>query len=220
METKYLLKNILALRILYPIWMILGAFHLMYMPSIIIIENDAVSTANNIIQNPLLFRLGIAAGLLSQILFIATVLFLYKIFEHINKNQSSLMVLLALVSVPVAMLSCLNLIAAQNLIDTPTQVMFYLHLNDQVIAIASIFWGLWLFPLGLLLIASKYFPKIIGACVIVGGIGYLLGSFVKLLLPDQKILLSIFETMTIGEVIFILYLLIKGPKISQTEYYK
>lgn len=127
------------------------------------------------------------------------------------------MVVLALVSVPIAMLSSLNLVAALYLLDSPEQMMLFLNLNAQGIVIASIFWGLWLFPLGYLIYKSGYFPKIIGLLVIVAGIGYTLDSFLKLLLPEFEVILSVLEIMTFGEIIFIIWLLIKGAKLPETK---
>jgi hypothetical protein len=96
-------------------------------------------------------------------------------------------------------------------------MMFFLNLNDQGILIASIFWGLWLFPLGYLIYKSGYFPKVIGIFVLIGGIGYTLGSFLKLLLPDSVVILSVLEIMTFGEVIFLIWLIIKGAKLPDTK---
>ena len=210
-------KTVTVLRILYPIWMLVAIFSIMYVPSTLIVLEDAATTASNIASNEFLFRLGIVGSLLTQIIFIFVPLLLYKLFKSVNKTQSLLMVVFALVSVPITMLNSLNSIAALNLLNDPTQMMFFLNLNTQGIIIASIFWGLWLFPLGYLVYKSGYFPKTIGGLLIIAGIGYLLGSIANLLLPDTEILLSISEAMTFGEVIFILWFLIRGVKFQKMD---
>jgi hypothetical protein len=210
-------KAVTILRFLYPIWMIFGMFSLLYVPSVFIVQGNAATTASNILANQFLFSMGIVGSLIAQLLFIFSALSLYKVFEPINKDYSSLMVILALVSVPIAMLNTLNNAAALLLLDNAELMMFFLNLNEQGIIIASIFWGLWLFPLGYLIYKSSYFPKIIGILVITGGFGYLLGSFTQLLLPNLEEALSIFEIMTFGEVIFIGWLLIKGAKLPITK---
>ncbi len=210
-------KTVKILRILYPIWMVFGMFSILYVPSALIVSGDAATTASNIISNEFLFRAGIVGSLITQLIFIFVALLLYKLFEPVNKNHSLLMVVLALVSVPIAMLNTLNSVAALLLLNNTEQMMFFLDLNAQGIIIASIFWGLWLFPLGYLIYKSGYFPKIIGISVIIGGIGYTLGSFTHFLLPNLEALLSIFEIMTFGEVIFIGWLLIKGAKLPKTK---
>lgn len=122
-------KTVTVLRVLYPIWIIFGIFSLTYVPSTLIVSSDAVTTASNILANQLLFRTGIVGSLITHIIFIFGALFLYKLFEPVNKKQSILMVILALVSVPIAILSSLNLVAALYLLDSPEQMMLFLNLN-------------------------------------------------------------------------------------------
>lgn len=164
-----------------------------------------------------LYRLGIAGALLTQLIFIPVVLLLHKLFQSQNRDRSQLMVILALVSIPVAMLSSLFQIAALMRVDQAGEMMFFLNLNAQGIVIASIFWGLWLFPLGQLIYNSALFPRLIGIAVIIGGIGYTLNAFTKLLWPDLQLLPSIFEVMTIGEVIWMLWLTIFGARWSKLD---
>ena len=205
------------LRILYPIWMAFGIFSIVYIPSMLLVAGNAAETASKILANEFLFRTGIVGGLMTQLIFIFAVLLLYKLFESVSKNHSLLMVVLALVSVPIAMLNELNNVAALLLLKNPDQMMFFLNLHAQGVVIASIFWGLWLFPLGSLIYKSGYFPKIIGAAVIIGGLGYTLGSFSELLALSSSIVSSMFEFMTLGEVVFLLWLVVRGAKLPKNS---
>jgi hypothetical protein len=208
------------LRILYLFWMIVGLLSILYIPSKIIIEDDAAATASNILSNELLFRSGIVGSLLTQLLFIWVVLVLFQFFKDVDKKQSTLMLIFALVSVPIAMLNTLNQVAALLAAkggENVNLVMFFLNLNEQGIIIASIFWGLWLFPLGILVNKSGYFPRFIGYALYVGGVGYFVGSLLQLLIPTQQLILSIFDIMVFGEMIFIFWLLIKGAKLKSTN---
>lgn len=210
-------KALTFLRILYPLWMVAGMFSLMYVPSALIVVGDAATTASNIIANEFLFRASIVGVLITSLIFIFAVLLLYKLFEPVNRTYSLLMVIFALISVPIEMLNVLNRIAALFLLDKADQMMLFLNLGAEGVFIASIFWGLWLFPLSYLVYKSGYFPKIMGSLVIIGGIGFLLGSLLHFLSPNSTALLSIFDIMTNGEVIFILWLIIKGAKLPKTE---
>lgn len=222
-------KAVTILRILYPIWAIVGFFSIMYVPTTLIIPGEATSTANNIMANELLFRLGIIGSLITQLIFIFVVLVLYQLFKTVNKNHALLMVIFALVSVPIAMINTLNRVAALLLLSgvdflnilgsdqLQAQMMFFLNLNEWGVVIASIFWGLWLFPLGYLVFKSGYFPKILGILVIIAGFGYLLGSFIHLLLPNYKTVLQVLEILTFGEVIFLIWLIFRGAKIAEPK---
>ncbi len=213
-------QAVTSLRFLYPIWTVFGMFSLLYVPSTLIAPENAATTANNIMTNELLFRTGIVGSLITQLLFIIVVLVLYNLFKTVNKDYSLLMVIFALVGVPIAMLNELNHFAVLPLLGSTdySQIMLFVDdLYNQGILIASIFWGLWLFPLGYLIFKSGYFSKALGALVAVAGFGYLLGSFTHFLFPDYKIVLLVFELMTFGEVIFVFWLLIKGAKIPEMK---
>jgi hypothetical protein len=199
----------------------------MYVPNTLIVPGDAATTANNIMTNGLLFRMGIAGSLITQLIHIVAVLVLYKLFETVHKNHAVLLVILGLVGVPIAMLNTLNRIAALLLLNGAdfievlgtdqlhAQMMFFLNLNEQGIIIAGLFWGLWLFPLGHLVYKSGYFPKIFGILVTLAGFGYLLDSFTRFLSPNA-IFLPILSILTFGEVLFMLWVLVKGAKIPET----
>jgi hypothetical protein len=51
--------------------------------------------------------------------------------------------------------------------------------------------------------------------VIIGGIGYLAGSFIKILFPDAENIINGCEIMTFGEVIFLTWLIFLGAKIPK-----
>jgi hypothetical protein len=204
-----------GLRILYPIWMVVGMFSLVYVPSKLITA-DAAQTANNILGNGLLFRFGIVGSLFAQLLFIFTVILLYHLFRPVSKTCILNMLIFALVSVPIAMGSALGQIAALKLAGSDNNLMMlFVHLNNQCIIIASIFWGLWLFPLGNLIRQSGYFPKLIGPAVMVGGIGYFFGSFAQLIMSNPEKIMPIFNILTLGEMIFIFWLIIKGARLPE-----
>ena len=122
-------------------------FGLLYVNSQLVVSDDAVATANNLVSNELLFRAGIVSNLITQLLFIVIPLFLFRLFEEVDRIQALLMVILALVSVPIAMLNELMNVAALLTTSDPGQMQLFVDLNAQGVAIASIFWGLWLFPL-------------------------------------------------------------------------
>ncbi len=81
--------------------------------------------------------------------------------------------------------------------------------------IAVIFWGLWLFPLGYLVFKSGYIPRILGVLLIIAGFGYLNDFFKFFLFPNFDA--TIFQFMAFGEMLFPLWLLIKGVNVEQWE---
>ncbi len=200
------------LRILYPIWVIVGMFGIMYVPSVLIEFTDPERTVQNLTENDLLFRLGIAGRLISQLLFIIIPFLLYLLFKNIDKITSVLMLILALISIPAGMFSeLINMNVMEHLDDSKT-VIELLELYNTGMQISMIFWGLWLFPLGWLVYKFGLFPKVTGICLFIAGFGYFLHSFLRIILPDFDELNMFFEILTFGELIFVLWFVAMGIK--------
>jgi len=85
-------------------------------------------------------------------------------------------------------------------------------MHEYGYAIGNIFFGLWLVPLGFLVIKSGYFPKILGILLIIACFGYLLDFFVIFLFPSLGVIIHPFAMLpaAVAELAFCLWLLIKG----------
>jgi len=211
---------------LYLIMIPFAIFGVMW-PSTLIVTGDAALTVSNIRASGSLFALSIFSALLVQLGHIWLVLVLYKLLKAVNKNHALLMVILFLISVPITMLSELNRLAALLLMNGPdylatfttaqTQslMMFFLDLREQGVFIATIFWGLWLFPMGYLIFKSGYIPKILGVFLMIGCFGYLIDYVIFFLIPDFDISIALFTGF--GEQLFPLWLLIKGVNVEKWE---
>ncbi|MGB7621720.1 MAG: DUF4386 domain-containing protein [Terriglobia bacterium] len=211
--------------LLYVLMSIPGGFSLLYVPSVLIARGDATATANKIQASELLFRIGIVSELICATGFIFVALALYRLLKGVDKTQASLMVTLFVVSVPISFLNVLNEIAALTLLSganflsvfDPRQlnalVMLFLGLHNDGILLAQIFWGLWLFPFGVLVFKSIFLPRILGVLLIIACFGYLTSSFTLLLFPAYGQSISRFAmVLTLGELPIMLWLLIKGAK--------
>ncbi len=94
----------------------------------------------------------------------------------------------------------------------------FIRLNSWGIQIIQIFWGLWLFPFGILVYRSGFIPRILGVLLMIAGFGYLLGSFMFQILPQYDDALSTFiMVLEMGELPIIFWLLIVGAKAQSEE---
>lgn len=221
--------TVLYLRFFYLFWVVIGMLSLLIIPSQIIVDGDAAQTVSNLTANETLFRLSIAGGLVTQLFQITVVVLLFRLFVSVNRSVSMLLLIIALVGVPISMVSYVFSFTALDFAlgaeylsgFSPEQLenftMKFLEFHEYGIAIASIFWGLWLFPIGYLANKSNYFPKFVGYALYIGGIGYLLHSFASYLVPDENGILSLFELMSFGEMVFIFWLVVMGAKVSNEE---
>ena len=215
---------------LYLALALTGIFSLMYVPNTLIVFGDATATANNITSSELLFRTGILTGLISNVIFVFLVLALYRLFKEVNRKQAILMVTLVVISVatsfvnttnqiaPLIILSGADFLAVFEKPQLDAAAYAFVRLHSHGIQIIQIFWGLWLFPFGLLVYQSRFIPKILGVLLLIAGFGYLLSSFAFLVLPQYQDSVSPLTTiLEMAELPIIFWLLIVGAKTQSEE---
>jgi Domain of unknown function (DUF4386) len=210
---------------LYLVLAISAPIGLMYVPGALIVPGDATATASNLRTSGSLLRIGIASELFHQVISIFLVLVLYRLFKAVNEKHAVMMVILSLVPVPVVFLNVLNEIAALVLVSDAdflsvfekrqldALALFFLRLHGQGIIVAAIFWGLWLFPFGMLVIRSGFIPRAFGVLLMIAGFAYLASSFASLVLPAYaRSVGQVALVLEVGEVPIIFWLLIWGAK--------
>jgi len=226
MENKaYSLKKTARLAgLLYLIWIITGLYSMFYIPSQINMRGDAVTAAQDILSNEFLFRTGIMNGLISSTIWVFMVLIFYRLFKSVNERQAKLLVALVIVQIPTGFIvEAFNITSLMILKDDilktfePGQrqelAMLFLKINDYVVSTLVLFWGLWLFPLGILVYRSGFLPRFLGVWLIINGFALLVLSFTGVLLPQYKdMVFKIAFPAMLGEVAFMLWLLIRGAK--------
>jgi Domain of unknown function (DUF4386) len=78
----------------------------------------------------------------------------------------------------------------------------------------ELFWGLWLFPFGLLVFRSGFLPRFIGVWLIFNCFGYMALCVIALFAPDYYgAAFRWGQPVLFGELAIILYLLIKGARV-------
>lgn len=209
--------------ILYFLVIPLGIFGGLYVFSSLIVPEDPAATASNLMASESLFRLGIVSDMLAPIVMVLVACVLYRLLRPVSKTTALLMVSLVLIGASIAMLNKLNQFAALLLLSdaeyltvfTTEQLqalaLLFLRLHSRGASIAFIFWGLWLFPLGYLVVKSGFLPRILGILLMVACCGYLIDSFASIL--GYSVNIGLFAAL--GEVLFILWLLIKGVNAEQ-----
>jgi hypothetical protein len=216
---------------LYLLLALSAPIGLLYVPGKLFVPGNATETAENIRAAEWLLRIGIASELIHQVIVVFLVLALYRLFKAVNETLAKQLVILgALVSVPIMFVNVLNEIAALTLasgadflavFDMPQRdalAYLFVRLHSQGITVVSIFWGLWLFPFGLLVIQSRFIPRVFGVLLMIAGAAYLASAFANLVLPDHALVVSrIALPLELAEVPIIFWLLIWGAKTRPTD---
>ena len=211
---------------LYLVVVVTGLFSLLYVPSQITVPGDSHATVTNIVAHSPLFRAGIAAFLVKQVAFLLLPLVLFKLLRPVHHSIAVLMVALAVVSVPIALVSLINRLDALDILSgssgqalapaqLQSQAMLSLNAYGNGLLVTTLFWGLWLLPFGYLVIRSGLLPKILGVFLVLGGIGYVAQVFWQILVPNTSFPDIVLLPAAVGEIGICLWLLVVGVRKRQ-----
>ena len=210
-----------------------GGFGLIYIRSSVIVPGDAAATASNIMTFEFLYRAAIVSSLFSQIFLFFLGLTLFHLFKEVNKRLATVLLASVMISVTIAVVNTLNhfgalLVLGQadylNVFNTEQLnaiAMTLLRLaNSAGQGLLEIFWASYYFSFGLLVIRSRFLPKIFGILLMFMGIGFAINVFEKFLFPQfYPALFSQLAMLggALGGIPTMLWLLIKGANVRSLE---
>jgi hypothetical protein len=208
---------------LYFLLALAAIYSFMYVSPKTMVAGDIAATAEKMANNEFLFRTSIASDVITNILFVILIIFLYRLFRQVNETLSLFMAGLAFVAIPVSFTGeSLRLIALEifkgNLLRSfsTEQVQdvagTLLKIGNYTGQLVTFHWGLWLIPMGWLVYKSGFIPKILGILLFVNGFGYMISSITFILFPEWVPAVSkiVYPTYFIGELPLIFWLMIKG----------
>jgi hypothetical protein len=222
-KTNSIQKTARFAGLLYLIITVAATIAHFYVPSNIIVPGNAAATANNIMNNEMLFRVGgIGAELIVLLSEIVLLVVLYVILKPVNKTLSLLAAVSRLAMTTIHGLNLINYFFVLLLLGGGYSTVFaadqlqalvtlFLDAHSYGFTIGIAFLTIHVFILGYLIFKSGYFPKVLGILFIAAGIGYLVDSFALLLSPSYTTTPGTIATViAISEIAFPLWLLVKG----------
>jgi hypothetical protein len=160
------------------------------------------------------------------VILIFLVLALYRLFKGVDQNLAVLVVIFG--GVMPALINFVGVVsdAAALMIvrgadfllvfDKPQRnalVMLFLSLRDHQNTAAEILWGVWLFPLAVLVYRSRFLPRFLSVWLAIDGIAYVTMSFTGVLAPQyQDKVFTISQPALFAELAIMLWLVIKGAR--------
>lgn len=210
--------------LLFLLWIVSGFYGMFYVSPVIFVSGDSAASAKNVLEHETLFRTGIFSGLLTNTIWILLVWVFYRLFRQVNERYTKLLLASVLVQVPVAFvntgLSIAAVIALKGEILTSFSLeqrqdlaMTFLKINEYNVLALVLFYGLWLFPLAILVYQSGFIPRFLAFWLIINGIAYVLLSFVGIVLPQHRdVVFTVGMPAMFGELVLMLWLLIKGTR--------
>lgn len=213
---------------LYLLIAISGGFSLGYVPAILSASGDAAATVGNILQNPVLFRLGILGDITVILCELIVTAMLYIMFKPISATLTAIaafarlsMAIIMGVNLMLQMVPALLLNGGASLSGFSTEqlhsiIYLFIEIHQAGVYVWGLFFGVHLLLLGYLVVKSGFFPKPLGVLMMIGSFGYLLESIAIMTLPDLGILALLKNALlvitVVAEVSFTLWLLSKGVK--------
>lgn len=221
-------KGQIAAARLTGIWYLLLAISgvlgfLVFHPQIFVSDNPE-KTLTNLIELESTSRI----RLMLEVVIIAsqalTAVWFYKLFREINAWAAFAIGSWGLMNSAAIMVSAISMgsaiAVANSAAPTFQEKVILIQVLSNIISnawtIGGLFFGLWLIPMGYIIVTSKCMPIWLGRTLMIGGTGYVLSLFIKCSgltssLPD---ILTI--PATLGEFWMIGYLLIYGIRPVQT----
>ena len=186
----------------------------------LIVNGDAASTAENILRNRDLFLSGAFAYFITYTCDIIVAWGLYHLLRPTSEAGALLVAWTRLVYAGLVFFGLFNLFAAFRLLTLPAgaaalgaeavQAQAYVMIRsfDSMSYMALILFGAHLFLLGALILRSSYIPRVLGAVLIVAGLGYAIHYAAVFAAPDLDLGFLFFTFL--GELVFMVWLLIGG----------
>ncbi|AUP77662.1 DUF4386 domain-containing protein [Flavivirga eckloniae] len=197
-------------------------------PKLIDYENPTI-TAENIINNKYLFSTAIFLILLTLIADITASWALYFLLKPVNKSLSLLTAWFRLIYTAMYFSAMYNLLSILSVINSLENIKHTRieQINDSILlyfkafrvegSFGLIFFGIYLILLGYLVYKATYIPKAFGIILIVAGLSWVVDNLSIFFFPNLNTQFLFFLTM--GELAFMLWLLIKGSRLKNLELY-
>lgn len=212
---------------LYIVILVAGIFAEFFVRSGLVVAGDAAATAANIVASEGLFRMGIVADLLMIASDIAVGLLFYLLLRPVSQGLALLAAFFRLAQAAILGANLLNLLVALELARPaagaaglgagPAQALALLFIRAHGIgyALGLIFFGIYLFILGALILRSGYIPRVLGGMLMLAAAAYLADSFAQVLLANYAAYAwifgpAVFVPALVAELALALWLLVRG----------
>jgi len=203
----------------------LGPFYLLYVPSRLVVANDAAATAARILAHETLFRWAMLAEAVGAVVFIGLGLALYHLLEDVDRHRARQLLALVLISSALGLATVVFNAAALLVFRGGEPIaaldphmreavgMLLVRMHGQATGINQMFWGLWLLPFGWLVVRSGFISRWVGYWLLVDGVAWIVVSVTWYLAPAHtNTLFRYFQPAFLAELGALLWLLIVGAR--------
>jgi hypothetical protein len=195
------------------------------------VAGDAAATTTNVVASAGLVRVAVVADLIQVTAWVFLALTLYRLLQHVHPGAAFAMITLVAIGAGIA---CFNNVfafegmrvatdgtyeAVLGVGGTNALVLMLLDTQHYGVSIVSVFYGLWLVPLGYLVYKSGMFPEALGVALIIVCVCYHTKLLAAFLAPDLWTAIQGYVSIPIWvfELWMVLYLLIIGVRSEKLD---
>ena len=179
--------------------------------------DDGGATLTNLVQHETTARIAIALELTIVLTQTLAGLWFFRLFRSVDSFTAGALVAFSFVNAVVILISAGSLataleVALDDALASADTVQLMYVVSDQLWLVGELFFGLWLVPMGQLVLRSGWMPAALGWILVAGGIGYVAGPFAAYLLDVRAVADLLVVPASIGEFWIVGYLLVRGVR--------
>ena len=191
----------------------------------LVIPGNIEETAQNVVANQGLYLAGLIAYLITFICDVLVAWALYILLIPVNRSLSLLTAWFRLVYTVIALVGVFKLATVFRILTAPEYAAIVgsdqLHAQVHLLlksfryewSFGLVLFGIHLGFLGYLVYQSDYIPRILGLLLAIAGLGWVIDSLRLYLFPNAD--LGFIMITFFGELIFMIWLLVRGWKIQE-----
>jgi hypothetical protein len=207
----------------FPVMLFTAPYAEFYVFGKLILYNDAAQTTQNLVNHPKLFLSGIFAMLFTFVSDIVLAWACYIFLRPVHASLSLLAAWFRLVYTALAIVALFNFLYAFHIANLAgieeaykqQQVLQFVNARRLSMHLAYIVFGFYLILAGILIWKASYIPKILGAMIVLAGVGWIMISLQPYFFKGYD--LSWMMYFGVGELAFGIWLLVKGTRIKECE---
>lgn len=204
--------------LLFLIVMAAGVFAEYRVWNVLIVFHDPAATAQNILTQEPLYRVGFAANLVDYSFYLGVTALFYELLKPVGPSLSVAAAAFSLAATAIVAAASLCTYAPLILLHMqghePWQALALMCLKLRTVGydVSLVFFGVHFLLLGLLILRADFLPRLLGVLQMICGACYLINSFASVLSPPLARDLSpyIFMPCIVAELALALWLLFIG----------
>jgi len=206
--------------ILYVLLGVIAPVRLIYIPKAVLVSGNAQATAANIASHEAVFRVAILTDVAAGVLTLFVTMALFRLLRNVDRDVAAVMLILGgFMVTPIYFFNLVNDAAALVVARAPTYltafnqqqreglVSLFIRLHSYGVVVNEMFWGLWLLPLGMMILKSRLLPRFVAIWLFLNGGAYVLLCVLGILSPslEAKVTGLVFPAM-LAEIVAMFWL--------------